>query len=48
VGFDLFDPARAAKLSSIRTSFNLPTEDVDLLIQSGADAIVKHPSFKGL
>jgi NTE family protein len=48
VGFDLFNAPRAAKLSSIQTSFHLPTEDVDLLIQSGADAIVNHPSFKGL
>jgi NTE family protein len=48
VGFDLFEAQRAAKLSSIKTSFNLPTEDVDLLIQSGADAIINHPDFKGL
>ena len=48
VGFDLFDARRAAKLSSIETRFKLPTEDVDLLIQSGTDAILNHPSFKGL
>ena len=48
VGFDLFDAQRAAKLSSIRTSFHLPTEDVDLLIQSGTDIILNHPTFKGL
>jgi hypothetical protein len=24
------------------------TEDVDLLIQSGSDAILNHPSFEGL
>ena len=48
VGFDLFDARRAAKLSSIETRFKLPTEDVDLLIQSGADAILNHPAFKGL
>lgn len=48
IGFDLFEAQRAAQLSSIKTSFNLPTEDVDLLIQSGSDAILTHPSFKGL
>jgi NTE family protein len=48
VGFDLFDAQRSAKLSAIKTSFNLPTEDVDLLIQSGSEAILNHPSFKGL
>ena len=48
VGFDLFDAQRAAKLSSIQTSFKLPTDDVDLLIQSGTDAILSHPTFKGL
>ncbi len=48
VGFDLFDPERAAKLSSIPTRFKLPTDDVDLLIQSGSDAVLNHPTFKGL
>lgn len=32
VGFDQFEPQRAAKLSSIPTRFKLPAEDVDLLI----------------
>jgi NTE family protein len=48
VGFDLFDPERAAKLSAIPTRFKLPTEDVDLLIQSGNDAVLNHPTFKDL
>jgi NTE family protein len=48
VGFDQFDPQRAAKLSSIPTRFKLPVEEVDLLIQSGTDAIVSHPMLKGL
>ena len=39
VGFDQLDPQRAAKLSSIPTRFRLPTESVDLLIQSGSDAV---------
>ena len=48
VGFDQFDPQRAARLSSIPTRFKLPTEQVDLLIQSGTDAVVNHTAFKGL
>ncbi len=48
VGFAQFDPQRAAKLSSIPTRFKLPVEEVDLLIQSGTDAIVSHPMLKGL
>ena len=48
VGFDQFDPQRAAKLSSIPTRFTLPTEDVDLLIQSGSDAVLAYPGFNGL
>jgi NTE family protein len=48
VGFDLFDPQRAAKLSSIPTRLKLPTDDVDLLIQSGSEAVLNHPAFKGL
>jgi NTE family protein len=48
VGFDLFDPQRAAKLSSIPTRLKLPTDDVDLLIQSGSEAVLNHPTFKGL
>jgi predicted acylesterase/phospholipase RssA len=48
VGFDLFDDQRAARLSSIKTSFFLPTDEVDLLIKSGTDAILGLPTFKGL
>jgi NTE family protein len=48
VGFDQFDPQRAAKLSSIPTRLKLPTDDVDLLIESGSEAVLNHPTFKGL
>ena len=48
IGFDLFDAQRAAELSAIKTSFKLPTEEVDLLIQSGNYAVLNHPTFKGL
>ena len=48
VGFDQFDAQRAAKLSSIPTRLKLPTEDVDLLIESGSEAVVNNAAFKGL
>jgi len=48
LGFDQFDARRAAKLSSIPTRFKLAAEDVDLLIQSGTDAVLNQPVFKGL
>ncbi len=48
MAFDQFEPERRAKLEKIPTRFTLPTEDVDLLIESGADAVINHPVFKGL
>ncbi len=48
VGFDQFDAQRAAKLSSIPTRLKLPTDDVDLLIASGSEAVINNPAFKGL
>ncbi len=46
VGFDLFDAQRAAKLSSIPTRLKLPTDDVDLLIQSGSEAVLANAAFR--
>jgi NTE family protein len=48
VGFDLFDAQRSAKLSSIPTRLKLPTEDVDLLVQAGSEAVLANAAFKGL
>jgi hypothetical protein len=45
VSFDRLDAPTAAKLSAIRTRFKLPVEEVDLLIQSGADEILSNPIF---
>ncbi len=45
VSFDRLDAPTAAKLSAIRTRFKLPVEEVDLLIQSGADGILSNPIF---
>lgn len=46
IGIDLLGPQRVAKLSSIPTRFKLSTEQVDLLIQSGIDAVQIHPTFR--
>ena len=46
VGFDLFDPQRAAKLSLIPTRFKLPTEDVDFLVQSGTPGSAVDVTFR--
>ena len=48
VSFDQFDPERAAKLSSIPTRLKLPSDDVDLLIDSGSEAVLNNSVFKGL
>jgi NTE family protein len=45
VSFDRLDSRTAAKLSAIRTRFRLPVEEVDLLIQSGANEILSDPIF---
>ena len=39
VGFDQLGPARAGILNAIPTRFSLPADQVDLLIESGADAV---------
>jgi NTE family protein len=45
VSFDRLDSRTAAKLSAIRTRFRLPVEEVDLLIQSGANEVLSDPIF---
>lgn len=47
IAFDQFDADRAARLARIPTRFTLPRADVDLLVESGMEAVVKHPTFKG-
>jgi NTE family protein len=46
VSFDQLDPARAGILNAIPTRFNLPAEQVDLLIESGADALRQSRSYQ--
>jgi NTE family protein len=46
VSFDQLGPARAGILNAIPTRFNLPAEQVDLLIESGADALRQSRSYQ--
>ena len=46
VSFDQLGPARAGILNAIPTRFNLPAEQVDLLIESGAEALRQSRSYQ--
>jgi NTE family protein len=46
VSFSQLDPARAKKLNAIPTTFNLPAESVDALIDAGRDAVMDNPTFR--
>ena len=46
VSFDQLDPRRAALVSAVPTRFNLPVEQVDMVIEAGTDAILAHPVFR--
>jgi predicted acylesterase/phospholipase RssA len=39
IGFDQFEPARAAQLGKVPTRFHLPAHQVDLVIDAGRDAL---------
>jgi len=46
IAFGQLDPARAARLSKVPTSFTLPAATVDDLTQAGADALKANPEFQ--
>jgi NTE family protein len=46
VDFGQFDSERAAALNAIKTRFTLPAEQVELLIQSGNEAVRSSPTFR--
>ncbi|MDQ2080861.1 hypothetical protein RA307_11770 [Xanthobacteraceae bacterium Astr-EGSB] len=46
VSFDQLEPRRAALVSTVPTRFNLPVEQVDLVIETGTDPILAHPIFR--
>jgi NTE family protein len=46
VAFNRFDPKIAARLNAIPTRFKLETEEVDLLIRSGHDAVASQTTLK--
>ena len=46
VAFNRFDPKLASRLNAIPTRFKLETEEVDLLIRSGRDAVASQTTLK--
>ena len=46
VNFEQLGPARAGILNAVPTRFVLPAEQVDLLIQGGADALRQSRSYQ--
>jgi NTE family protein len=45
VSFDQLDAARMALVEKVPTRFNLPAEQVDLLVDAGTDLVLAHPAF---
>jgi NTE family protein len=48
INFTQMDPARAARLDRVPTSFNLPEDEVDLVIQAGTDTLLAHPTVRAV
>jgi NTE family protein len=48
INFTQMDPARAARLDRVPTSFNLPENEVDLVIQAGTDTLLAHPTVRAV
>ena len=48
IGFDQFEPSRAASLGAIETRFKLPVEQVDELIAAGREALARHADLPGI
>src|SRR5262245_59887381 len=46
IAFDQFDPVRAAQLAGVATRFQLPADQVNLLIDAGTDAVLTHPGLR--
>ncbi len=48
ISFAQMEPARAARLDQVPTSFHLPEEDVDLVAQAGTDTLLAHPTVRAV
>ena len=46
IGFDQLEGQRAADLERVPTRFNLPSEQVDSVIEAGSDALRASPTFR--
>ena len=48
ISFAQMDPVRAARLDQVPTSFHLPEEAVDLVIEAGTDTLLAHPTVRAV
>jgi NTE family protein len=48
IGFSQLDPTRNALLERVPTSFNLPEQQVDLVIEAGTDTLLQHPTVRAV
>lgn len=48
INFNQVDPARAARLDRVPTSFKLPEEEVDMVVQAGTDTLLAHPTVRAV
>lgn len=48
ISFAQMDQARAARLDQVPTSFHLPQEAVDLVIEAGTDTLLAHPTVRAV
>lgn len=48
INFTQADPALAARLDRVPTSFHLPEEEVDLVAQAGTDTLLAHPTVRAV
>jgi NTE family protein len=48
ISFAQMDPARAARLEQVPTSFHLPEGEVDLVVEAGTDTLLAHPTVRAV
>ena len=48
LSFDQLDAERAERLANVKTSLQLPSDEVDLVVGAGIDAVLAHPDLRRL
>jgi NTE family protein len=48
ISFAQMDPVRAARLERVPTSFHLPEDEVDLVVEAGTDTLLAHPTVRAV